>query len=180
MGFSVPEKLPHKDIATLLLNLHGQVFGAESVARVAKTCEITFTNETELTRAMWEWYYFGLYAVVQGVQNNFRNKPEVGKAIVRAVFSELHFHLVKVGFTGPELDRKLAEIKQRFTQFDAIHATGEYERLGHGAVAFVLGLKLSPGKYPPTPEAFGFGLAASESYVGTLKATNELFDSIKL
>ena len=175
----MPEKLSHKDIATLLLNLHGEIFGGESVTRITKLCEITFANESELTRATWEWFYFGLYAVVQGVQNNFRDKPEVGKAIVRTVFSELHFHLVNVGFTDAELDSKLVQIKERCRQFDAIEATGEYERVGQGAAAFVLDLKITPGKYPPTPKAFAFGLAASESYLGTLKATNELFDSIK-
>jgi len=175
----VLDKLSHKDVATLLLLMHGQIFGDESLVRITKLCEITFANESDHTRATWEWFYFGLYAVVKGVQNNFGNKPEVGKAIVREVFSELHSHLVKVGFTGTELDGKLVAIKERFTQFDAIATTGEEQRVGHGAAGFVLGVKLSPGKIPLTSEGFGFGLAATESYIGTLKATNELFDSIK-
>ena len=177
---SVPDKLSQKDVATLLLHLHGQVFGAESVTKIAETCEITFASEADLTRATWEWFYFGLHAVVQGVQNNFSGKPDVGKAIVRALFSELHSHLVAVGFTAPELEGKLASIKERFTQFDAICATGEYERVGQGAAALVLDLKIAPGKIPRTLEAYEFGLLANQSYIGTLKATSELFASIKL
>jgi hypothetical protein len=178
---SVPNKLSHKDIATLLLLLHGQLFGDESLVRITKLCEITFANENEHTRALWEWFYFGLYAVVKGVQNNFGNKPEVENAIVREMFSELRFHLVKGGFTSAELDGKLVAIKERFTQLDAFSALEKVNvwAMGHGVAGFVLGIKLSPGKAPPTSEAFGFSLAATESYIGTLKATNELFDSIK-
>lgn len=175
----MPDKLSHKDIATLLLLLHGQVFGDESLTRITDSCKITFANEDDHTRATWEWFYFGLYAIVRGVQNNFGDKPNAGKEIVRAVFSELHSHLVKVGFAAPELDGKLVAIKERFTQFDAIVAAGEEQRVGQGAAAFVLDVKLSNGKIALTPQAFGFGLAATESYIGTLKAANELFDSIK-
>lgn len=135
-----------KDVATLLLLLHGQVFSDESLTRIAKSCEITFANENEYSRALWEWFNFGLYAVVRGIKNNFGNRPEVEKAIVRAVFSQLHSHLVKGGFTGAELDSKLVAIKERFAQFDAIVATGDSERVGHVAAGFVLGMKLSPGR----------------------------------
>jgi len=176
----VPDKLSHKDVATALLLLHGRIFSDESLVGITKLCEIHFINESDHATAMWEWFYFGLYTVVQGAWNNLRGKPEIGKAVVREIFSELRSHLLNAGITAKELDVKLVEIKERFTQFDAIFATGEYERMGHCAAAFVLGLKLAPAeKFPRTPEAFAFGLAASQSYLGTLKAANELFDSIK-
>jgi hypothetical protein len=171
--------LSPKDVATLLLLLHGQIFCDESLNRITKSYEIPFANEHARAKAMSEWFYFGLHAVVRGVQNNLGDKPEEGKAIVREVFSELYFHLIKVEVTPAELDEKLFEIKERLTQFDAIFASGEYQRVGHAAAAFVLDLKIPPGQFPLTPKAFGFSLAANESYIGTLKAVNELFDSIR-
>lgn len=160
--------------------LHSQVFGGDSVRNLATHCEIAFASESELTRATWEWFYFGLHAVVEGVQNNFRNEPEVGQEIVRAVFAELKLNLTRVGFTAEELNGKLAVIKDRFNQFGSIDATGEYERIGFAAAKFVFDLDIAPGKYGPTINAHGFGLAANQTYIGTLNAINRMFDSIKI
>jgi hypothetical protein len=176
---SSPETVSLKDVATLLLAAHAQIFSDESLLRITKQCDIAFANESDHSRAMWEWFYFGLYAIVSGVQSNFAKKPDVGKAIVREVFSTLHFHFSKAGFTEPELKNKLDRIRERFGQFDTVSMNGEYERLGLATATLVLGIAAPLGKVPPTQEAFMFSLAANKSYAGALTATNELFEGLR-
>lgn len=176
----LPDRWFLKGVATGLLLAFGKIFSEESLLQITKLCEVSFQNEDDHARANQEWFYFGLYAVSAGVQNNLRNKPDIMKAVVREMFSELHSHLVKAGVTPAELGNKLVRIKERFAQFDSLSGTGESERVGYAFSVLALGLKSKLGEIPPTRDAFQLSLAANVSYTGALKATNELFDLIKL
>jgi hypothetical protein len=172
-----PQQISIKEAATLLLLMHGKLFGKESLESLASNCQIQFTNEADLARGFWEWFYFGLYAVVDGIQNNFRSNQALGKEIAQELFAEVRFHLEEAGLSASELATKQRDIRKRLEQFDSVANTGQFEKIGFVASSLVLGKDTANGQYPKSYDAFEFGIGANEYFVGCLKAINELFEN---
>jgi hypothetical protein len=164
-----------KEAATLLLLMHGSFFSDKELLTATKLCQITFKSDEEHARALWEWFYFGLYVIVEGIQDNNRGSEDVGMAIARQLFSDCFFHLKQSGLETTELAAKESEIHQRFDRYNAVVRTGKLERVGLTAAASVLGVDLSPGNIPETPEAFELGICVNQTYTACLKLVNEFF-----
>jgi hypothetical protein len=164
-----------KDAATLLLLMHGSFFSDKELLTATKLCQITFKSDEEHARALWEWFYFGLHVIVEGIQDNNRGSEDVGMAIARQLLSECFFHLNQSGLETTELAARESEIHQRLDRYNAVVRTGKLERVGLTAAASVLGVDVSPGNIPKTIEAYEFGICVNQSHSACLKLVNEFF-----
>lgn len=164
-----------KDAAAALLLMHGGLFSDKELLRVAKLCQITFKSEHEHARALWEWFSFGLYVIVEGIQDNTRGGETTGLAIAHQLFSECFFHLKQAGLETEELTTKENEIKQTFDRYNAIVRTGKPERVGMSAAASILGIDVSPGNIPKSFDAYELGICVNQSYIACLKLVSNFF-----
>lgn len=173
----MPERkdVPIKDAAALLLFIHAGLFSDKNLLTNTQLCKISFKSEDEHARALWEWFYFGLYVIVEGIQNNNRGNDTVGMAIAQQLYSECYFHLKQSGLAPVELAAKENEIRQRFDRYNAVIRTGQLERVGLTAAASILGVEVSPGNIPNTLEAFELGICVNQTYTAGLKLVNEFF-----
>jgi hypothetical protein len=155
--------------------MHGGLFSDKELERDIKLCQITFNNEDEHARALWEWLYFGLYVIVDGIRDNNRTSEPIGTAIAREVFSEFFFHLKEAGLGATELAAKENDITQRFDRYNTVLATGKLECVGLAAAALILGVDLSPANIPREIEAYQLGICANQTYIAGLKLVNDFF-----
>jgi hypothetical protein len=169
------KQLSIKDVAAALLLVHGGLFSDKELLRVTKLCQITFKDEDDHAMALWEWFSFGLYVIVEGIQDNTRGNETIGTAIAHQLFSDCFSHLKQAGLETGELTAKENEIKQIFERYNAIVKTGRPERLGMGAAASILGIDVSPGNIPNTFEAFELGTCVNQTYSASLNLVNKLF-----
>ena len=167
--------IPIEDAAASLMFVHAGLFGDKTLLNNSELCKIIFVSEDDRARASWEWFYFGLYVIVEGVQANNRNNETLGMAIARELFSECFFHLKQAGFDATELATKESEIRKRFDRYNAVARTGSLERVGLIAGSLVLGASVSSGNIPKTLEAFEFGICVSQTYTACQKLVNEFF-----
>jgi hypothetical protein len=164
-----------KDAAKVLLLMHSGFFSDKSFLEMTDLCRIGFPNEEERVKALWEWLCFGLYVIVEGIQDNNRSSETIGMATAHELFSEFFSHLMRAGLESAELAVREGEIRQRFDQYNAVVRTGALERVGFAVAALVLGIGVSPGKIPEAVEAYELGICVNQTHIACLKVVNEFF-----
>lgn len=157
--------------------MHAELFGDKRFLEVTELCQIRFGSDAVRARALWEWLYFGLYVIVEGIRGSTAGNHQIGQAISSEVCARFHVGLRNAGLGDMDLRSKKAEITLRFDCYDSVVRAGQFERLGFAVASAVLGLDLTPGTAPPTFDAYELSIAANQSYLGGLKAVNELFST---
>jgi hypothetical protein len=166
-----------KDAAISLLLMHAELFGEKSLSGMTELCKITFKTESEFSRALWEWLYFGLYVFVEGTQNNFPQSDDVGIGVrvARVFLQEFEGHLLQAGLEHTALTVKQREIDDRIKRYEAVATSDRPEQVGFAVAGSVLGLNISSGKVPASIEAYEFSILANQAYIAALKVVNDFF-----
>jgi hypothetical protein len=165
------------DAATSLLLLHGGLFSDKTFLVNVELCQITFKSKAEVARALWEWLYFGLYVIVEGVQNNFPHSDNVGigVAIAQRFLSGFDGRLLPTGITAGELALRHSEIDDRIRLYESVAASNGPNRVGFAVAESVLGLSRSLGKVPESLEAYEFSIVANKALIGGLEVVKDFF-----
>jgi hypothetical protein len=171
-----------RDAATLLTAMLDEFFGEESLKKLLGHCKIRFPSDTELAKALREWHWFGLYVIVEGIQNNFSQTHDVGVgvAIAREFLSQYFARLPQLNFRWADILVTENDVDQRIKLYESVETTQGYERVQFAVAGLVLGSSAKPGMIPESVEAYEFSIAANRTYIGVLKAVNDFFSEYRL
>jgi hypothetical protein len=155
-------KIKLDELTTLLLAMHGSVFGPTSLRNACDHCNFSFMDEESYAAAFWEWLAFGLYVTASGVRT-YCERSSVA-AITKRLNEQFYLGLAKEGASRENLARIEKRIRGSIAEYDAASMHGPIDQIAVQKV-----FDHPAGALPAqSMQAFELRLAIQKAYEGAM------------